>query len=220
MDRLTAIPWFAALEPALRADLTARGRLKRCAAGEWLHGEGDEETGLIAVLDGALHLYSQAPGGREVLLGQLPAGTVMGQSAVLGGGPRLVTAIAATDAELFLLSDRALREAAARHPMLWRGLSQLVYGQLRAAVLGWAEMIGLGPRERMISRLLQMSDGGRPVALPQAALAEMVGVTRKAVNGWLRDLEMRGLVRLGYGRIEVGDRAALERMLADQPPSW
>ena len=108
---VAAIPWFAGLEPSLRADLVARGRLKRCSAGEWLHGEGDEETGLIAVLSGALHLYSQAPGGREVLFGMLPAGTVMGQSAVLGGGPRLVTAIAAADCELFLLSDRALREA-------------------------------------------------------------------------------------------------------------
>ena len=212
---VAAIPWFASLEPSLRADLVARGRLKRCSAGEWLHGEGDEETGLIAVLSGALHLYSQAPGGREVLFGMLPAGTVMGQSAVLGGGPRLVTAIAAADCELFLLSDRALREAAAKHPMLWRSLSTLVYGQLRAALQGWAEAVGMAPRERMISRLLLMSADGRAVPLSQATLAEMVGVTRKAVNGWLGELERRRLVALGYGHIDVRDRTGLERMLAD-----
>lgn len=215
MDRAAAIPWFRRLEPALRADLIARGRLKRCSAGEWLHGEGDEDTGLIAVLSGALHLHSQAPGGREVLFGMLPAGTVMGQSAGLGGGPRLVTAIAAADSELFLLSDRALREAAANHPMLWRALSTLVYGQLRAALQGWAEAVGMAPRERMISRLFLMSAETRTVPLSQATLAEMVGVTRKAVNGWLRALEDEGLVSLGYGRIEVKDRRALERMLAD-----
>ena len=212
---VAAIPWFAGLEPSLRADLVARGRLKRCSAGEWLHGEGDEETGLIAVLSGALHLYSQAPGGREVLFGMLPAGTVMGQSAVLGGGPRLVTAIAAADCELFLLSDRALREAAAKHPMLWRSLSTLVYGQLRAALQGWAEAVGMAPRERMISRLLQMSAERANISLSQATLAEMAGVTRKAVNGWLGDLERRGLLALGYGHIEVRDRTGLERMLAD-----
>ncbi|HEX6859201.1 MAG TPA: Crp/Fnr family transcriptional regulator [Caulobacteraceae bacterium] len=211
---IAAVPWFAGLEPALRADLIARGRQRRAAAGEWLHGEGDEDAGLIAVLEGALRLYSQAPGGREVLLGVLPAGTMIGQSAVLGGGPRLVTAIAASDSRVFLLSDRALREVAASHPMLWRPLSQLVYGQLRAALQGWAEMVGLGPRERMISRLLLMSGGGS-APLTQAALAEMVGVTRKAVNGWLRALEAEGLVALGYGRITVRDRRALERMLAD-----
>lgn len=214
-DRIAAIPWFTALAPDLRADLIARGRLLRRAAGEWLWGEGDEDTGLVAVLDGAMHLYSQAPGGREVLFGMLPAGTVMGQSAVLGGGPRLVTAIAAADSQLFLLSDRALRETAAIHPMLWRSLSTLVYGQLRAALQGWAEAVGMAPRERMISRLLLMSADGRAVPLSQAALAEMVGVTRKAVNGWLRELEGRGLVALGYGRIEVRDRSGLERMLGE-----
>jgi hypothetical protein len=41
----------------------------------------------------------------------------------------------------------------------------------------------------------------------------MVGASRKAVNGWLRDLERDGRVRCGYGRIEVLDRPALERML-------
>lgn len=215
MDRVAAIPWFAALEPSLRADLIARGRVKRCSPGEWLHGEGDEETGLFAVLSGALHLYSQAPGGREVLFGLLPAGTVMGQSAVLGGGPRLVTAIAATDSELFLLSDRALRETAAKHPMLWRAISTLVYGQLRAALQGWTEAVGMAPRERMIARLVQMSAERSSLPLSQSTLAEMVGVTRKAVNGWLGELEHRGLVALGYGRIEVRDRAGLERMLAD-----
>jgi CRP/FNR family transcriptional regulator len=107
-----------------------------------------------------------------------------------------------------------LRETAARHPTLWRSLSVLVYGQLAAAVQGWVEAIGLAPRQRMIARLLAMSAAG-PLPLSQATLAEMVGVSRKAVNGWLGDLEARGLVVRGYGRIEVRDRVGLERMLAD-----
>jgi CRP/FNR family cyclic AMP-dependent transcriptional regulator len=214
MEQIAAIPWFASLDDAMRTDLIARGRLVRRAAGEWLWGEGDEDTGLVAVVEGGMHLYSQAPGGREVLFGMLPSGTVMGQSAVLGGGPRLVTAIAAADSQLFLLSDRALRETAALHPMLWRSLSVLVYGQLAAAVQGWVEAIGLAPRQRMIARLLAMSAAG-PLPLSQATLAEMVGVSRKAVNGWLGDLEARGLVVRGYGRIVVRDPVGLERMLAD-----
>lgn len=211
--RLAAIAWFARMEAPLRADLIARGRVRRCAAGEWQWGEGDEETGLAAVLDGAMHLYLQAPGGREVLFGMLPAGSVFGQSAVLGGGPRLVTAIAATDTELFVLSDRALRETAALHPMLWRDLSRLVYGQLRASLQGWADAVGLAPRERMIARLLAIAPKGGAIPLSQATLAEMVGASRKAVNGWLKALEARGLVALGYGRIELIDRKGLERML-------
>jgi CRP/FNR family transcriptional regulator, cyclic AMP receptor protein len=213
--RIAAIPWFAGLQQAMRADLIGRGRLQRRAAGEWLYGEGDEDTGLVAVLEGGLNLYSQAPGGREVLFGTLPAGAVMGQSAGLGGGPRLVTVIAATDSLLMTFSDRALRETAAAHPVLWRSISTLAYGQLRAALQGWAEAVGLRPRERMIARLVTLSAESRTVPLSQSTLAEMVGVTRKAVNGWLRELEEGGFVALGYGRIEVRDRLGLERMLAE-----
>lgn len=210
-----AIPWFASLPPPMRAELIARGRPVRLAAGEWLYGEGDEDTGLVAVLDGALHLYSQAPGGREVLFGTMPAGAVMGQSVGLGGGPRLVTVIAAADSVLLLFSDRALRETAAAHPTLWRSISTLAYGQLRAALQGWSEAVGLRPRERMIARLLALSAEARVLPLSQSVLAEMVGVTRKAVNGWLGELEAGGFVALGYGRIEVRDRLGLERMLAE-----
>jgi CRP-like cAMP-binding protein len=212
---VAAIPWFANLEPAIRADLVGRGRLLRRAAGEWLYGEGDEDTGLVAVLEGGLHLYSQAPGGREVLFGTLPAGSVMGQSVGLGGGPRLVTVVAAADSIIMMFSDRALRETAAKHPNLWRSISTLAYGQLRAALQGWAEAVGLKPRERMIARLLALSAENRVLPLSQTALAEMVGVTRKAVNGWLRELEDGGLVALGYGRIEIRDRFGLERTLGE-----
>jgi len=214
LDIVAAIPWFAGQPPALRAALLRAGRLSRRGAGEWLHGEGDEETGVLAVVDGGLKLYSQAPGGREVLFGLLPAGTVIGQSAAFGGGPRLVTAIAARPSTVFTLSDRALRQVAASQPGLWEALSALVYGQLRNATQGLAEVLALKPRERMIARLLQFVRPDGAVRISQADLAELIGVTRKAVNGWLGELEGRGLVVRRYGVIAVLDRAGLERMLS------
>jgi len=214
LEIVAAIPWFTAQPPALRAALLQAGRLSRRSAGEWLHGEGDEETGVLAVVEGGLKLYSQAPGGREVLFGLLPAGTVIGQSAAFGGGPRIVTAIASSASVVFTLSDRALRQVAASQPGLWEALSALVYGQLRNATQGLAEVLALKPRERMIARLLQLAAvSGGAAGISQADLAEMIGVTRKAVNGWLGALEGRGLVRVGYGRIAVLDRVGLERML-------
>ena len=215
LEVVAAIPWFAGQSPPLRTALLQAGRLSRRGAGEWVHGEGDEDTGVLATVEGSLKLYSQAPGGREVLFGLLPAGTVIGQSAAFGGGPRIVTAIAASPALIFTLSDRALRQVAAAQPGLWEALSALVYGQLRNATQGLAEVLALKPRERMIARLLQFVRPDGAVEISQADLAELVGVTRKAVNGWLGALEREGRVRLGYGRVEVLDRAGLERMLGD-----
>lgn len=212
-ERLAAIPWFAALDPALRADLLSRGRWRRQAAGEWLYGEGDEDTGVVAVVEGTLHLHTQAPGDREVLISVMPAGGVLGQSIVFGGGPRLVTAICAAESLLFLLSDRALRQAASVHPGLWESLSALAYGQLRATIQGLMEFVALKPRQRMVARLLALSPSGEPVRISQSALAEIIGVSRNAVNGWLADLERAGSIARGYGRIEIIDRSGLRRSL-------
>jgi CRP/FNR family cyclic AMP-dependent transcriptional regulator len=214
LDIVAAIPWFARQPDAQRAALLAAGRLSARSAGEWLHGEGDDETGVLAVVEGGLKVYGQAPGGREALIGVLPPGTVIGQSVSFGGGPRIVTAIAAAPSRLFTVSDSGLRRVAVSHPGLWEALSALVYGQLRANAQAVAEFVALKPRERLISRLLQLAaQAGGPVDVSQADLAEMIGVTRKAVNGWLGELEARGLVERGYGRIVVLDRAGLERLL-------
>lgn len=214
LDRVAAIPWFARQPAARREALLRAGRLSRRGAGEWMHGEGDEETGVLAVVDGGLRVYGQAPGGREALIGLLPPGTVIGQSAAFGGGPRIVTAITAAPSLIFTLSDSALRRVAAGHPDLWEALTALVYGQLRINAQAVAEFVALRPRERLVSRLLQMAAqtvGDIPVS--QGDLAEMIGVTRKAVNGWLGELEAAGLVVRGYGVIRVLDTGRLERML-------
>ena len=214
LDRVAAIQWFARQPPDRRDALVRAGRLSRRRTGEWMHGEGDEETGVLAVVEGALKVYGQAPGGREALIGLLPPGTVIGQSAAFGGGPRIVTAITAAPSLIFTLSDSALRRVAAVHPDLWESLTALVYGQLRANAQTVAELIALKPRERLVARLVQMAAASNgEIAIAQADLAEMIGVTRKAVNGWLGELETAGLVARGYGVIRVLDPGRLERTL-------
>lgn len=213
--RIAAIPWFAALEADVSADLIARGRLRRRRAGEWLFGEGDEDTGIVAVLEGALGLHARAPGGREVMIGVLQPGGLIGQSIVFGGGPRMLTVICAADSLLFTLSDQALRRTAERHPALWRALLALAYGQQRASVETLAALIGLKPRQRLVAQLLALSRRDREAPVSQSTLAELVGVSRKAVNGWLAELEAAGLVTRGYGRLTIEDRRGLGRLLRE-----
>src|SRR6185369_15827786 len=129
---------------------------------------------------------------------RLSKGGVLGQSIAFGGGPRLLTAICAVDSRLFLLSDRALREAAGAYPTLWTSLSALLYEQLGEAVRTVAEFVALKPRQRMISRLLSMAAFDNTVAIPQSVLAE---------------LEDAGEIRREYARIRVLDPNALQRRL-------
>lgn len=210
---LLTVPWFASLEPAARQDLAARGAWRRRRAGEWLYGEGDQETGLVAILQGGVYLYVAVPGGGDVLFGFVGPGGVLGQSVTLGGGPRLVTAICASDCAVFGVSDGGLQRAVEAHPSILRALMTFAYEQQRITLETVATLVGLPPRKRLIARLLTLAGGDGRVPIPQAALAEMIGASRKAVNVWLGELERAGLVTQAYRSIGVVDRARLKRLL-------
>lgn len=211
--------WLAGQTPALTEALLAQGRLVRLGAGQWAQAEGDEETGLLVVVEGAVQLYCQAPGDREVLVGHVEAGAALGQTMRFGGGPRIVTAISVAPSLLLLVADSALERIGHGQPDIWRAVASLVYAQLRLTVRAGAETVSLPPRQRLASRLRLLTraterQGPVVLHLSQQALAELIGVTRKTVNICLAEFVRQGLVELGYGRITVTDPRGLDRVAA------
>jgi CRP-like cAMP-binding protein len=196
----------------LIAPLLAHGRIVRLAAGQWAQAEGDEATGVLVVLSGALTSMCKAPGDREVIIGVAGPGAALGQTVRFGGGPRLVTCICQEDSELLIVSDRALTRIAAEAPGLWEAVAALIYRQMRELVQRLAEMTALPPRQRLAARLEAMARRGGPLRVTQTALGEMVGLTRKTVNARLAEFERAGLVRRTYGGLEVLDPARLRRI--------
>lgn len=215
LDMLEAAGWLAPHGQELAAALVAEGSLAWLEAGRWAQAEGDEQTGLLLVVAGALDLYCQAPGDREVRFNQIGAGAALGQTMSFGGGPRLVTAVCAEPSLLLRVSDAGLERIARARPEIWRAVASLVYLQLRSALHLAAGAIALPPRQRLAARLVSLArtqQPGRGLKLSQQALAEMVGLTRKTVNGYLADFQRLGLVRLDYGQLFVLDPRRLERI--------
>ena len=206
--------WLAPYGEAMAQALLAEGALRRLPAGRWAQAEGDAETGLLAVIEGAIDLYCQAPGDREVRIGQVGAGGALGQTTSFGGGPRLVTAVCAEPSLLLRVSDAGLERIARTRPDVWRAVASLVYLQLRNTLQMAADALALPPRQRLASRLLSLSRSRRDPILPlsQQALAEMAGLSRKTANAYLAQFQRQGLVSLDYGRITVLDQQRLERV--------
>lgn len=205
--------WFARQPPAVRDALFKHGRVVRLAKGEWAFGEGDEETGLCAVVDGALRLEVAVESTRTVLINILSAGTVIGQSSRLGGGPRLVTARAARAAEIFRVSDRGLQAVCDQSAGAWRCLSELIYEQLASTIRMAAESTALPPRKRILAKLAMLAGdrcgaaGAVLLEVSQTDLAEMTGLSRKSVNRHLVTLAAERRVKLGYGRVVMLNRS-------------
>ncbi len=203
-------------EPLIEA-LLARGHLVSLPAGAWAQAEGDEQRGLVVVVSGVVHVYCQASGLRNVLIGHCEAGAVLGHATRYSGGPRLVTAVCARESVLLTVPERGLEEVAARFPTLWRALAVSAYGYTRSTVRALAELISLPPRQRLAARLLIMgaptAGRGRPVVrLTQQAIGEMIGVTRKTVNAHLAAFERAQLVCAGYQQIVLRDVEGLRRI--------
>lgn len=216
LDKIDRLGWLAEQPEPMRQALLSAARLRWLAQGEWAHGEGDEVAGVLVVLEGRLRVFTQAPGDREALISVMGPGAAIGQSPLFGGGPRLVTPISAGRSLVLTLSDAALRRVATDWPEVWRMVAQLTYLQLRYLLLVAADRAALSPRAQLASRLLILSVDQEEVAANQSDLAEMLGFSRKAVNGWLGELEAVGALRLGYGRIEIANRRALERAVAQE----
>lgn len=208
--------WVADLEADLRETLIKRGSIRELPQGTWLWVEGDEETGLVGVLEGALEIHASTPGDQQVLISLMPPGSMFGQSKFFGGGPRLITAVSACPTKIFVVTDSVLKEIAAKHPDLWPRLTGLLYDQLRTMLRALTASILHSPRTRLIGSLLVFSGMGRyPVPLSQEKFAEMLGASRIAVNGWLKELEASGAISRGYGEIHIADPHRLEAIASE-----
>jgi len=207
--------WFAELPVGLKAELLASAELRNVRTGEWIYGTGDAPRGVFALLSGAALVYVALPRGDDVLVNVAMPGAVFGHAARLGQGPRLATLIGARPSALLHLPETALERVGKAHPELWAALTRLLYEQYGQLLTQFAWHLAQPARARLAGRLLQLTDFERTPAaamLPQAQLAELVGVTRKTVNQLLAELVREGWVAVARGRVEILHAEALERV--------
>lgn len=212
--------WLQGYPDDLVQRLVSKGRLVRLNVGEWAQAEGDDRPGLSVVISGLLHSYCAAPGDREVLIGLVGPGSVIGHATRYSGGPRLVTAVCVEPSTFLELSEEALDRIGSQDPHIWQAMAGFAYAHMRSAVRMAAEVISLRPRERIAARLLAFHDhiqttDRHVIKVSQELLGEMMGLTRKTINHHLSNFEDAGLIKVGYGKIELADIAGL-KMIADK----
>jgi CRP-like cAMP-binding protein len=167
------------------------------------------------VIDGLLHSYYAPLGDRVIMIGFAEPGSVIGHATRYSGGPRLVTAVCAEPSIVLEVSESALDRVARASPEIWRVIATFAYNNMRNALRLAAEVISLQPRERIAARLLTIpktNPDNEPavIKVSQELLGEMIGVTRKTVNQHLSAFERDGLIRVGYGQIELLDLPGIE----------
>ncbi|MBV9931878.1 MAG: cyclic nucleotide-binding domain-containing protein [Alphaproteobacteria bacterium] len=99
------------------AEVLESAEVKTVRAGEAILTEGEEGRDIFVVRRGSM-VVEKAIGGRPVFLSYLPAGSYVGEMALIDGGPRTATVRAAIKSEVIRLDGDAFARLLVRQPDL------------------------------------------------------------------------------------------------------
>lgn len=208
---LSGDAWFGGIEAGRRDRLVAASTVVAKADGARIYATGDAPNGLWGVIEGRIRLLDYPRAGAEVLIRSLAPGEWFGEISIIDGGPRPQDAVAAGPTVLAHLSPGALASLATTTPEIYRDLARLACVHQRAALAFIGQRVALPIRARVATALLQAAPDAAEagLAVRQAELAVIVGVSRQTLNRTLKTLEREGAIRLGYARIDILDPARL-----------
>ncbi|OPA94888.1 Crp/Fnr family transcriptional regulator [Pseudomonas fluorescens] len=210
--RLATGHWFSHLPESFQHSLLAHARLRQLAAGQYLFKRGDPPCGLYAVLDGTLRISAVSEQGKEAVLSLVELPYWFGEICLFDGLPRTHDACAVGPCTLLQVPQQALLNILDQTPQYWRDLALLMSQKLRLSFINLEHLSLMPASVRLAHRLLMIVEGygdtehaKSVLQLPQEDLAAMLSLSRQTTNALLKDLQAQGVVRLGYGEIEILD---------------
>lgn len=218
-SRLMSGQWFSHLPSLLQDSLLAMARVRRLSPGQRLFKRGDPPCGLYAVLEGAVRVGAVNEQGKEALLSVIEPPHWFGEICLFDGQPRTHDAFGVGHSILLHIPQAALLALLGEQPLYWRQLALLMSHKLRLTFINLEQLTLLPAPARVAHRLLMIADGygelepaRRVLQLPQEQLALLLSLSRQTTNQILKDLESQGILKLGYGEIEILDTERLRAL--------
>lgn len=184
---------------------------RRINAGERLFAQGDRAHMVWIVRGGEIELAVKSAKGRRTVVQVLHAQDVVGDVEMLLGTPHVYGAWGGAEGAAVLgLRRKDFDAMVAGQPRIARRWLGSLAARLERSQRRISSLLDGDLRRRAADLLLQEAEGDT-VRLPQATLAELIGVRRPSLNRVLKELESEGIIALAYRRISIRDRKQLER---------
>jgi CRP/FNR family transcriptional regulator, cyclic AMP receptor protein len=211
---LQAIPLFQILQPQELESVVAHASVRRYARGEVMLRKGDPGNAMIVILQGRVRISSMSEDGREIILGVLGPGEVLGEIALLDGQERSADASALQECVVVVVERSHFLRLLHGSPDLSLRLMMVLCGRLRRLNLAMEDIALLDLPSRLAKLLLRLArDCGSPgprqlgrrieVKLSQKDLSNLVGASREKVNRQLRVWEQDGIIATDQGYLII-----------------
>ncbi len=221
---LRACPLFEGLDEDVVSRVAVRAKGVLLARGKVLFRQGDPSNGLYVLCSGLVTVSITDADGHALTLSVPEHGAPLGEMAIVGPDPRSATITALEDTSLLHLETATIVALLAEEPALAAHLIRFLSHRLRQANEALQEFAFENLQHRLLQKLAELglrhgSLQGETLVLgrkfSQTALAEMLGVTREAVNKQLKSLQDQGDITLHSGIIHIQRPADIFRNLPD-----
>ncbi|MDX6742110.1 Crp/Fnr family transcriptional regulator [Actinocorallia sp. A-T 12471] len=181
--------------------------------------QGDPDNGaLYILLDGYTKVTVDTADGNQTVLAIRSRGDLVGEFALLDGGPRTATVTAINTVVAIRIGRSAVNAYLADHPDAHAKVTASLLAKMRTSTERRVEARAWGARER-IARLLcelveqygEPGDDGVVIALPlsQFELGGLAGAGEATTERVLNEFRHAGMIRTSWRRITVLDAAKL-----------
>ena len=213
---LKASDLFGKLSADALKQLVDIGYTRSVKRQETLYLQGDRGNILYLIIAGEVRISANSAQGQELHLNTLGSGDVMGEIALLDGGPRTATATAVNDGVVFCIERPEFVRLLGQHPAISIQLLKLVCDRVRWTSTLLEDSAFLPTKARLAKRLLYLAqhsggavDDGWEIRLSQTDLARYLNLTRQVVNRFLQQLQNDQIIAIGRNRVIIRDQAAL-----------
>jgi CRP-like cAMP-binding protein len=134
VELLSRIALFSELsEPSVQA-LAEKAASIYLQAGSILMREGGPGDALYALVSGRMRVFAEQPDGSSVAVGEISAGEVIGEMALLSDEPHSATVKAIRDSHLFEISRDDFEHLSREEPTVAMAVARLMVGRLNRSI--------------------------------------------------------------------------------------
>jgi CRP-like cAMP-binding protein len=211
---------FGNLAPADLEAIAAKGMVRTYPKGQILFYQQDPGESLYVILEGRVKAFVTSEDGAELNLGMFESPSILGEVALVDGGPRSASAEVVAPTKLLVFTRATFVSLLGEHPALVEAylcmLGKLIrrlqdrtedlvfldlHGRVAKLLLSFAENADAGPEGTVLD-----------LKVTQGELAAMVAGSRPTVNQILKTFEGRGYLTVAGRQIIVKNPDALRRL--------
>lgn len=178
-------------------------------AGQMIYLQGTHPDCFYYLLSGSVRSFISTQSGEERVLTIHRSGDLMGEASFFDECPRVTSAMALTECQVFSVTRGRLDEIFSRHPEL--AIPMLQYLARTVRMLSDHVDSATLPADQRIARYLLSMSGEHtgPTSCTHESIGQAVGVSRVTVSRTLGLFSEMGLVKLGYRTITILDQDTL-----------